>query len=263
MTHQQILDKLAAKSLVKAIDEDLARLTFHAMCYEKDSTNNQLLYILPRLLKRWNCILNASEISGNHKQITILALSILLHKYGFKDSEIETKAIKAIDFLNKEVVLSDDFFRKSEEIKQFILSAPTPLKRKPSIPESITFYRKGDVISIQIENQFYIAYIHKISGANESPILEFYDGVFNKIPAWEDVKALPAKGQLYNDGTERISKFSVYGFKHMPDTANQIQLIKACADNPPSSQHLKESVGLYAISDLFRIQDTIESLFKN
>ncbi|WP_286964927.1 hypothetical protein [Flavobacterium sp. UBA4854] len=139
---------------------------------------------------------------------------------------------------------------------------PIPLKRKPSVPESITFYRKGDVISIQLENRFYAAYIHKITGANESPILEFYDGVFDKIPTWGNLQNLPAKGQLYNDGIKRISKFSVYGLKHEPDTANQIRLIKASVDNPPANNHLKESVGLYSVIDLFTLQRDIKNLFK-
>jgi hypothetical protein len=260
MTHQQILDKLAAKHLTKSIDDDLATLTFYAMCYEKD-LEKQLSYILPKLLNRWNCVLNSSKISNNYKQKTTIALSVLLHKYGFKDDIINKRAIDAIDSLNKEVVLSDDFFRKSEEIKLFILSSPTPLKRKPSVPESVTFYRKGDVISIQLENYFYAAYIHSISGVNESPILEFYDGVFDKIPTWEELENLSAKGQLYNSGIERISKFSVYGLKHEPDTANQIQLIKACVDTPPANHHLEESVGLHSIIDLFKIQNDITNLF--
>ncbi|CAC9976879.1 hypothetical protein [Flavobacterium panici] len=260
MTHQQILDKLAAKHLVKSIDDDLATVTFHAMCYEKD-TEKQLLYILPKLLNRWNCVLNASEISNKYKQKTILALSVLIHKYGFKDDTINKRAIEAIDLLNKEVALSDDFFRKSEEIKQFILSSPAPLKRKPSIPESITFYRKGDVISIQLEDHFYAAYIHKISGANESPILEFYDGIFDKVPTWEELENLCAKGQIYNDGIERISKFSVYGLKHEPDTANQIRLIKVSVDKP-ANDHLEESIGLYSVIDLFKLQHEIKNLFK-
>lgn len=40
MTHQQILDKLASKHLVRSIDEDLARLTYYAMCFEKDYKSN-------------------------------------------------------------------------------------------------------------------------------------------------------------------------------------------------------------------------------
>ncbi|WP_149208119.1 hypothetical protein [Flavobacterium johnsoniae] len=261
MTHQQILDKLAAKHLVKSIDDDMARLTFDAMCYEKD-TEKQLSRILPQLLNRWNCILNADEISNNYKQKTILVLSIILHKYGFKDDTINKKAIDAIDLLNKEVVLSDDFFRKSEDIKQFIISPPISLKRKPSIPESITFYRKGDVISIQLENHFYAAYIHLITRMNESPVLEFYNGVFDKIPTWDDLKDLSAKGEFYNSGIERITRFSVYGLKYLPDTANQIQLIKACVDNPPVNPGLKESVGAYSVINLFKLQSVITKLFK-
>ncbi|WP_128414734.1 hypothetical protein [Flavobacterium sp. Root901] len=258
MTHQQILDKLAAKHLVKSIDDDLARLTFSAMCYQKDMVS-QLDYLLPKLLNRWNCALNAVEVSNNYKQITILALSVLLHKYGFKDETISKRAIAAVDLLNKEVVLSDDFFRKSEEIKQFILSSPTPLKRKPSVPENITFYRQGDVISIELENHYYAAYIHEISDTNESPLLEFYDHVFDKVPTLRELENLPAKGQLF-DGVMRIAKFSVHGIKYNPDLANQIQLIAACVKNPPSVKHLKKAI-VYTISDLFKIQNTIKSLF--
>lgn len=215
---------------------------------------------MPKLLNRWNCVLNSKKISSNYKQITILALAVLLHKYGFKDSEITNNAIKAIDLLNKKVVLSDDFFRKSEEIKQFILSTPKPLKRKPSKPESITFYRKGDVISIQLENHFYAAYIHKISDGNGNPFLEFYDAVFDKIPTLKELENLPAKGQLF-DGVERVANFSVKGIKNNPDLANQIQLVAACVKNMPSTKHLKEAI-VYTISDIFKIQNTIKSLFK-
>ncbi|TEB40878.1 hypothetical protein D0809_28365, partial [Flavobacterium circumlabens] len=80
MKHLQILDKLAAKHLVQSIDEDLARLTFYAMCYEKNDIDKQLSYILPKLLNRWNCILNANHnISEIYKQKAVLALNILLH----------------------------------------------------------------------------------------------------------------------------------------------------------------------------------------
>ena len=262
MTHQQILDKLAAKHLVKSIDDDLATLIFDAMCYEKNDTSKQLSYILPKFLNRWNCIINSNEVSNIYKQKTVLALSILLHKYGFTDTEILSQAIISIDELNKSIVLSDDFFRKSEEIKKLLNSLPVPLKRKPTVPESITFYRKTDVISIQLENRFYGAYIHEISGTNESPILEFYDGIFDEIPTFNQLEKLPAKGQLYNDGIERVSLHSVYGMKHQPDLANQIQLIRACVDNPPSNSHLKESIGLHTVSDLFTIQKTIKEMFK-
>jgi hypothetical protein len=262
MTHQQVLDKLAAKHLVKSIDDDLATLVFKAMCYEKNDTNNQLLYILPRLLDRWNCILNDDDtVSDIYKQKTALALSILLHKYGFRDKDLISKSMEAIDELNNNVVLGDDFFRKTEEIKKLLTSTPITLKRKPAFVESITFYREKDVISIHLENRFYAAYIHEISGVNESPIIEFYDGVFDRIPTLEELKNLPAKGMLYTDGVKRISLHSVYGMKHQPDLANQIHLISACVENPPSNDHLEKPTGLYTVSDLFSIQKAIKEMF--
>ncbi|RZJ49365.1 MAG: hypothetical protein EOO44_18415 [Flavobacterium sp.] len=267
MTHQQILDKLAAKTVVQNIDEDFARLTAKAMAFakhDKKIAENLAGYILPKILLRWNCVLNAdkTEVTDNYKNITVLALAIILHKYGLTDPEILEQAIKAIDTLNKNVVLSDDFFRKSDQIKQFISSAPTALKRKPSLPDSITFYRPKDVIAIQLEKHFYCAYIHKNARPNESPIIEFYDKRFDKVPEIQELENVAAKGQLYNDGIIRISKYSVSGLKFLPDTANQIKLISSDVLNPPSNAHLEEPVGLYAVMDIFEIQNEIERLFK-
>ncbi|MGN7864654.1 hypothetical protein [Chryseobacterium sp. 22458] len=263
MTHQQILDKLSSKYLVKSIDEDVARLTYYAMCFEKDH-NSQFEYIFPKLMLRWNCVLNADKntVTDHYRLITILALCIHLHKYGFADKDLTAEALKAIDKLNEAVVLSDDFFRKSEEIKKIISSLPVPLKRKPSIPENITFYREKDVVSIQLGNRFYAAYIHRLTGVNESPVIEFYNGVFDKVPTIQELEKLNAKGRVYNDGTERISHFSVSGMKFLPDLANQIKLISACVEQKPPHQHLEKSVGLYIVMDIFKLQDEIKSIFK-
>ncbi len=261
MTHQQILDKLAARYLVKSMDEDLAILIFDAMCDYKN-IDEQFPYILPRILLRWNCILNAGkDISETYKQKTVLELAILLHKYGFADQAISEKAVKAIDGLNKDVALSDDFFRKSEGIKKVIRSAPVSLKRKPSTPENITFYRKQDVVSIQTGTKFYAAYIHQITGKNESPVVELYDGVFDQVPTLKELEKLNAKGRIYNDGSERVSLFAVSGMKYLPDLAHQVHLISACVEKSPSNKHLKDPVGLYAGSDLFRLQEDIQEMF--
>ncbi|WP_395762715.1 hypothetical protein ACH34F_12085 [Elizabethkingia anophelis] len=110
-------------------------------------------------------------------------------------------------------------------------------------------------------NKFYPAYIHKLTGANESPVIEFYDGVFDKVPTIQDLENLNAKGQVYNDGTERVSRFLVSGMKYLPDLANQVKLISACVDPKPSDKHLGESIGLYAVKDLFQLQNDIRNLF--
>lgn len=266
MTHQQILDKLASKYLVQSIDEDLARLTYYAMCFDKNNyIDNQLNYILPRLMLRWDCILFADKdaVTDNYKLITTLALCIQLHKYGFSSKDLAEKAIKAIDKLNNGVVLSDDFFRKSEEIKKVINSTPVQLKRKPTIPENVTFYREKDVVSIQLDNKFYSAYIHKLTETNGSPIIEFYNGVFDKMPTIKELDKLTAKGEVYNDGIERVSHFSVSGMKFLPDLANQVKLIGSCVEQKPSNLHLEKSIGLYAIKDLFQLQNDIKNIFND
>ena len=265
MTHQQILNKLAFSQLSQAIDEDLARLVIRARALRKGGSITDISsYVLPKILTRWNCVLLAENgLAEFYKEKVALTLAILLHKYGFSDKEIIQKAIFAIDVLNDEVVLSDDFNRKSDQIKDFITTIPKTLKRAPSQPENITFYRAKDVISINIDSKYYVAYIHELTGVNESPVIEFYNKVFNKKPKIEDMSGLKAKGQNYNDGTTRKSYFAVYGMKYQPDLANQIHLMKSCHDSEmlPENGHLEEAIGLYAIMDLFNIQDVIRKMF--
>lgn len=264
MNHQQILEKLAAKHLVQSIDEDLKRLAFEAMCYEKHGTiASQSVYVIPKLLLRWNCVLAAdhAEVTPIYQEKTVLALAVLLHKYGLVERNITQKALQAIDILNKEVILSDDFACKSDEIKQLLLSAPSPLNRKPSISENITFYRAQDVIAMQLENKYYAAYVHGLTGPNESPIVEFYDGVFDCIPNLEQLKGTKAIGATYNDGKQHISLYGVCGMKYLPDLANQVHLIGACVLEKPANEYLEDPVGLYTVTDLFGIQEIIKQLF--
>ncbi|MBV8251546.1 MAG: hypothetical protein JO154_02985 [Chitinophaga sp.] len=262
MTHQQIVDKLAAKRLVQSIDEDLSRLVFNAMSFHKNDTVAQFSYILSPLMRRWNCVLQADrEISLDYRHKTSLALAVLLHKYGFADKTITDSALQAIDALNKGVVLSDDFFRKSDDIKAFIQSTPVSLKKKPSYAESLTFYRGEDVISFQLENKYYAAYIHYIQGVNESPVLEFYDGIFDSVPSLAMLEGLPAKGAIFNDGKSRISLYAVPGMKFLPDMAGQVQLISASVKHKPSNAHLIKPDWEYTLSDLFNLQKTIQGMF--
>ncbi|RAJ82259.1 hypothetical protein CLV59_104484 [Chitinophaga dinghuensis] len=263
MTHQQILDKLAAGKLVQSIDEDLSKLVSDAMNIQKNDHPGQLAYFLPKLMLRWNCVLLADrEISMNYRHKTVLALAILLHKYGFADQSITDKAILAIDALNAGVVLSDDFYRKSNDIKAFIQAVPVPLKKRPSVAESMTFYRGEDVISIQMEQKYYAAYIHYIQGVNESPVLEFYDGEFDQVPSLSELEKLPARGAVFNDGIARISLYAVNGLKFLPDLAGQIQLISACVKQKPANEHLEKPDWLYTLSNLFDMQRTIKSMFE-
>ncbi|MBB6273334.1 hypothetical protein HDF26_003794 [Pedobacter cryoconitis] len=263
MTHQQILDKLAAGDLVSCIDDELARLVGWSMNWELETAEQQMADFLPKLLSRWNCVLNAGkdEIDAHYKQKVVLVLAVLLHKYGFKDKTITAEALKAIDKLNKGVVLSDHFFRKTDEIKAVLNSAPVPLKKRPGHRDSITFYRPKDVISFQLDGQFYAAYIHRFMRQNDCPVIEFYDQVFTQVPELKDLKNVKARGTVYNDGIARISLDAIYLMKYLPDLANQVHLIAAGVEEKPSNDHLEESVGIYGMSDIFRIQDSIRGMF--
>jgi hypothetical protein len=261
MKHNKILDKLAARHLVESIEEDVARLVWLAMCPPADGV---AAYVMPRLLPRWNCVLNAGkdEVADLYKQKTFLALAVVLRKYGVADKAITKKALAAIDKLNKAVALSGDFFRKTDRIKALIESEPEPLKRRPSYRDSLTFYRAGDVVSIQLGDLYYAAYVHEILRFNEAPLIELYDAVFDRRPVLEEVLGKRAKGGYYNDGSERVEKFSVAGMRNVPDLANQFVLIGSGIKEVPSTSHLKEPVGLYSVMDLFGLLAAMQRMFR-
>lgn len=264
MKHSQILDKLAAKYLVETMDDDLSRLVWWAMTGSSNKTpQEQLKTILPEFLLRWDCTLKPSAEKGkkHYRNKALVAMATLLHKYGFSKPSITSQAIDAIDALNKAVVLSDDFERKSVYIKELLQSPPVPLKRRPALPESITFYRPKDIIAIELENIFYIAYIHTDTGINQSPVVEFYEQTFDKVPTLEELKNTRAIGEKYSDGTTKISKFSISGLKYLPDPAGQVTLIASAIDTPPYNSHLKSPIGLYTTSTIFQIQPIIKRMF--
>jgi hypothetical protein len=263
MTHQSLLDGLAAKHLTLAMRDDVARLTADAMAFEKGSgLPDRSAYVLPYLLRRWNCVLLAMKgVADLYKHKTAVALAATLHQHGFASSATTALACNAIDALNKAVALSDSFARKSEAYKALLQTLPSPLERKPALPENITFYRPKDVICIQLDNRFYAAYISKLTGPNESPIIEFYDQVFDEVPSWSQLQSVCAKGLLYNDGVAHVNRYGVCGMKYQPDLANQVTLVASCIDTPPDSGHLAESTGLYMGANLVTLGDTIDSLF--
>ncbi len=267
INHTQALKKLAADTLVQTLDEDLARLMTTLMAYARHDAElaaNPGASALPQVMRRWNCVLETSDetASALYRQKTVVALAILLHKYGLADAAINARADAAIDALNDAVALSDDFHRKTADIKQaFLQTPPVALKRAPGLPDSLTFYRAGDVVSYQLDGRYYAAYVHYCAGTNTSPVIECYDAVFDHVPSIDELRDKPAKGRRYNDGELRIERMSVTGMKFMPDPAGQIALVKACVDTPPDNSRLKKSTGLYVVSDIFDMQERVDGLF--
>lgn len=178
------------------------------------------------------------------------------------DAAIAARADAAIDALNAQVALSDDFHRKTDAIKTtFLRSAPAPLKRAPGLPDSLNFYRAADVVSLQIDGRYYAAYVHGCASPNENPIIEFYDAGFDHVPSLAELTGRLAKGQRYHDGSENVSKFSVAGMKFMPDPAGQIVLVKACMETPTDDAHLRRDTGLFTVSDIFDLQEKVDRMF--
>jgi len=268
ITHAQALKKLAADILVQTLDEDLARLLADTMARARHDASiaaNPSASVLAPLLRRWNCVLQAGDDAASplYRDKTAVALAILLHKYGIADAGVADRADAAIDALNDAVALSDDFHRKTAAIKTaFLHTPPAPLKRAPGLPDSLTFYRAGDVVSYRLDGHYYAAYVHHCAQTNQSAVIEFYDAVFDHVPAIDELRDKPARGRRYNDGSVRIERMSVAGMKFMPDPAGQFVLIKACMETPPGTAHLRESVGLYAASDVFDLQDSVDKMFE-
>lgn len=266
MKHNQVLEKLAARHLVDSIEEDVARLVRGAMSPQQGTFDQTAiaLQVIPKIMLRWNCVLNADAdvVESIYKQKTFVALAVLLHKYGISDKNIIIKSLNSIDELNNAVALSDDFFRKTDQIKALIVSPPAPLKRCPSVRESLTFHRAGDVVAIQVDNQFYAAYVHEILNFHESPLIELYDAVFAHRPTLAEVQGRRAKGRYYNDESERIEKVSVAGMRNVPDLAKQIHLIGSGVNEKPSTSHLQKPIGLYCVSDLFALLTSLPTMFR-
>lgn len=265
MKHQQILDKLAAAKLVEAITDDVATLLSWEMLGpgKKNDFDNVVQTVLPQLLTRWNCVLQADdeETTVPYRQKTVLALATVLHKYGMCDAGITAGALAAIDSLNLAVALSDDFFRKSEAIKTFLLTAPKPLSRRPGKAESLTFLRAGDVISIRQEGRYYAAYVHDV-GQNTAPVVELYDLVSDHRPAFDDLASGRAQGARFNDGSVRVERYQVNGLKSIPDPANQFHLLASGVAAGPSTSHLGPPVGLYSVTHLFGFLRAVGRVFQ-
>ncbi len=153
------------------------------------------------MLLRWNCVLkaNTEDVTLLYTQKAALALAILLHKYGIHDEAITENALNMIDRLNKSVALSDDFYRSSEATKACLVQKPSSLQRRPTLPKDLTFWRAGDVVSIQIEERFHACYVHEILRANSVTLIEMYDWVSTDKPTLADLTKSKAKGGIYNN----------------------------------------------------------------
>ncbi len=267
MTHTQALSKLAADTLVQTLEEDVARVmarTFALGRHDAAIAANYGGHALPPLLRRWSCVLQAGDAKATalYRHKTALALAIVLHRNGLADAGLNAAARTAIDVLNAEVALSDDFFRKSAQIRQdFLNTPPAPPKRSPGLHDSLTFYRAADVVAMELDGRFHALYVHGCARTNQSPIVEFYDAVFDHLPQMAELADVRARGRRYNDGVGRVARFSISGLKFLPDPAGQFTLVKACVETPPDPGHLQKGDWLYTVSDIFELQSEVDSMF--
>ncbi|SCL14556.1 hypothetical protein GA0070616_0474 [Micromonospora nigra] len=255
MKHRQILDKLAAPVHVRALDEDLARWVGWQMSGARHTHSDLERAVLPPVLTRWRCLLDATDTSPVTRDKVWVALATLLHRYGLADGAVTARALAAVDELNRDVVLSDAFARHAPAIKDFLRSPPTPLARRPRQPRTMTLLRPGDVVCVQLDAHFHAAFVRDVVGAHERPVIEFYAGRFRRPPSLEQLHGRAAareRGQ---------ARFAVGGLVHLPDPANQVLALAAGHPEPPLGADPGPGEGLYTLTDSIRLQRTMATLF--
>jgi hypothetical protein len=260
MKHLQFLNKLS-RSLVDSISYDVSRLTARQMLFGKPHAQVASSVISPALL-RWNCVLEAAdgEAASGYRDQAALVLALVLHKHGFHEPSLTGLSLAAIDRLNAAAAPGDGFVRASGELKTLLRTPPAPLARRPSIRKDITFWRAGEAASVQVGKRFHAIYVHEVADGREAPVVELYDFSSDRRPAARDVSGLPARGCRYKDGVDRVKRFCVYGMRDIPDPANQFHRIVGSVA-APAAGHLGEAVGLYAMSDVFRLLEDIRDSF--
>ena len=97
------------------------------------------------------------------------------------------------------------------------------------------------VVAMELDGRFHALYVHGCARTNQSPIVEFYDAVFDHVPQMAELADVRARGRRYNDGVGRVARFSISGLKFLPDPASQFTLVKACVETPPDPGHLQPS----------------------
>lgn len=237
------------------MDEDLARWVGHRMRCPGSSRSEVEQAVIPPVLLRWRCLLDAEDIGPVTKNVARVALATLLHKYGFQDPGTTADALRAVDELNEGVVLSDAFERQSPEIKKLLESAPVPLTRRPRRPRTLSFLRPGDVISFELSGRFHAAFVREMNGANEFPVIEFYAGTFTRPPTWAELSGRAAAAE------HARARFGVVGLTHVPDPAHQVLIIEAQQPQPPHGGDTLPGGGLWAMSDLMSLQEDVRGLF--
>lgn len=248
----------------EAMDSDMRRILWNQMTTSHNKVDK--IKLLEQLMPRWNCVLQGTieEVNDNYKNMVILTLAVLLHKYGISDSQITKEALEAIDKLNEKVVTSDAFYHQTAKMKEFIQAPPLPLTKRPSRPKAdVTFYRAQDVISFKMDGRYCVAYVHD-NHQNEYPIIEFYDFVSDSKPEIKDIQRARAKGVLRQNGDIERCKYMVFGLKDLPDYANQVHLIQASVTTPPDNSHLEDGIGNWKYAaicyDIIEIQRVIKGI---
>jgi len=264
MNHKQLLSHLAAGELQHAMAYDVSRLTNWTMLGPDPVPHPEVQReVFSKFFRRWNCVFDASdeEVTEAYRDTAWIVAATTLHKYGFSTRECTDRALKAIDKLNGQVALGNYFFAHSEQAKNLLRSAPTPLKRRPPVPKHVTFFRKGDVVAYRLDGSYYVCYIQDIHRCNAAPLVEFFNVKLDRPPTITDITGAPAVGGVYNDGIRRIEMYWVYGMRGIPDPANQFKLVQASWNTPPLQDHLAPPVGGGSAIDIFRLQDAVDRAF--
>lgn len=228
MTHNSILNNFSFRFLVRAINEELGQIVFKAKCYQHlKTTEDELNYILKRLMPRWNVMFNSNAFSELYKANTYITIATYLNKYGYQDDYITQKAIEGLAKIK-----NDDFgflpshqYKKAAQAIAFLKAPVTYHKRKPQIKATVTQYRKGDLFAIHFNGYYCAGIINSVEDIYERVSVLTYEKVFENEPNINELKNVPF---LKN-------KHSIVNLNYIIDPAGQFKLL----DNIPwkTQQH--------------------------
>ncbi|GGS98088.1 hypothetical protein GCM10010156_65360 [Planobispora rosea] len=259
MRHKQVLDELAAPALIRSMDEDLAGWVGRRLRDMGGTRAEVRRLVVEPILRRWRCLLQATEVDTTTRDIAWVALATLVHKYGMRADDVTAAALRAIDDLDEAAVLSAAFTRRSPAIRALLQSPPVPPVRRPPRRRAVTFLRPADVVSIELDGAFHAAFVlhlHEDKGG-QCPVIEFYAGRFAAPPTVRQLAGRPAAG----GARVRHARFSVSGLTYLPDPARQVRLVTSRHSDKPLSAPPRPGEGLYTVTDLISLQQSMTMLF--
>ncbi|WP_342316377.1 hypothetical protein [Lysobacter sp. FW306-1B-D06B] len=246
----------------EAMEEEIATHTRFQMIYVKqnqplDKLRNE---VIDNLDWRWSQPTPAIPVTDRGRQVQRLLRGILLHKFGWATQTTSARAVAAARELA--LSMSEGFERAIPSLEELLATANSLPSRAPSYKVRVTQYREGDLLAIAHDQRFYCAYVLSIPSdrGGDFEQLEFYDAVFDDLPAAERMTNLPARA-LTRGSIRMREPCYLCGLHGRPDPSGQIAVLASNWRSPPRFDDLQPGLGGGPLTPLHRLRDFINGLF--